>query len=168
MALVKSGWGYRARRFWAQSYLLEGVWERTEQVCSAARMRRSLRIHCCSATWPFTKARSRGRSLTALSRDLWRRGDAHAQLSTFAHRFAVAGMSVRFILPARLWIHNDKRFEIIPTDFICFRRKITKIIVNTLFQLAQFGTYSIWFKKQNMQGLLNHYVQKYPYTRETI
>lgn len=84
MAFDKSNWGHRVEWFWDQSYLLKVVWERTEQVCSVSRMRRCLLIHCCSATWPFTKARSRGRSLDAASRDWWRWENARAQNSPFA------------------------------------------------------------------------------------
>lgn len=81
MTLVKSDWGHRVWWFQAHSYLLKAVWERTEQVGSASRMRRCLLIHCCSATWPFTKARSRGRSFIATSRDRWRCGHTHAQIT---------------------------------------------------------------------------------------
>lgn len=47
-------WGIR-------SYRLIDASVRRRQVCSKRRMRRALLFHCCSATWPFTKASSRGR-----------------------------------------------------------------------------------------------------------
>lgn len=42
-------------------YRLVDVVVQRRQVCSEWRMRRALLFHCCSATWPFTKAWSRGR-----------------------------------------------------------------------------------------------------------
>lgn len=42
-------------------YRLVDVLVQRRQVCSEWRMRRALLFHCCSATWPFTKAWSRGR-----------------------------------------------------------------------------------------------------------
>lgn len=135
-------------------FLPAGGWPGAEQVCSVSRMRRCLLIHCCSATWPFTKARNRGRSFIAVSRDWWE--DAHAQISTIAHSVAVIGMSLHLTPTERLWW----KVWGYPADFI-FLRKIAKIIENMLMQLAQFGANSIWLKKKKSR-------QNYPYTREII
>lgn len=103
-------------------YQLMGVWVQRQQVSLEPRMRRTLLFHCCSATWPFTKALSRGRGCEPdVTSRSYAGTDAHAPGSIAA--LSDAAWVCIFVKKTG---GKSPNFEILPTSLPFLGLKDTK------------------------------------------